>query len=95
MSVRYDPKGKYFTDVVSKVPVVAWIQTTNQRFRGTVYLHPKETGVGPVGKVIGETHPTGIRPMFGDRLVSAGFKHPAEIYGADTLTLRPPPRRHG
>jgi len=55
----------------------------------------KETAVGPDGKVIGETHPTGIRPMFGDRLVSAGFKLPAEIYGADTLTLRPPPRRHG
>ena len=40
MSVRYDPKGKYFTDVVSKVPVVAWIQTTSQRIRGTVHLHP-------------------------------------------------------
>jgi hypothetical protein len=40
MNVRYDPKGKYFTEVVSKVPVVAWIQTTRQRIRGTVFLHP-------------------------------------------------------
>jgi pilus assembly protein CpaF len=55
----------------------------------------KESGVGPDGRVVGETRPTGIRPMFGDRLESAGFKLPAEIYGADTLTLRPPPRRRG
>lgn len=42
MSVRHDPKGKYFTEVVSKLQLVVWIQTTRQRIRGTVHLLPDQ-----------------------------------------------------
>ncbi|MGH2626617.1 MAG: CpaF family protein, partial [Anaerolineales bacterium] len=53
----------------------------------------KETGTGPGGRVLGEIHPTGIRPMFGSKLEAAGFKLPAEMFGADVLALRAAPRR--
>lgn len=42
MGVRYDPKGKYFTEVVKKIPIVVWIQTSRQRIRGTVHLLPNQ-----------------------------------------------------
>jgi len=41
----------------------------------------EQTGVTPAGKVIGQIKPTGIRPLFGPRLESAGFKLGAELFG--------------
>lgn len=38
MSIEYDEKGKYFTDVVSKVAVRAVIQTTSHLIRGFVHV---------------------------------------------------------
>jgi len=38
MSTEYDEKGKIFTDVVSKLPVPATIQTTEQLLRGRVHV---------------------------------------------------------
>lgn len=38
------------------------------------------TGVGQNGKIMGELKPTGIRPIFGPRLETAGFKLGAEIF---------------
>jgi len=38
MTVRYDDKGKYFTDVISKEAVVCIIQTLMHRIRGSVHV---------------------------------------------------------
>lgn len=40
MSIRYDAKGKYFTDVVSKVQMTAIIQTTTHQIQGIIYVQP-------------------------------------------------------
>jgi hypothetical protein len=42
MSIQYDEKGKFFTDVVSKVPVRAVVQTTAQLIRGNVHVREGE-----------------------------------------------------
>ena len=42
----------------------------------------KQTGIGQDGQVIGDLEPTGIRPMFIDRLEAAGFKLGAEVFNA-------------
>ncbi len=42
MSIEYDEKGKFFTDVVSKVPVRAVVQTTAQLIRGNVHVRDGE-----------------------------------------------------
>ncbi len=42
MSIQYDEKGKFFTDVVSKVPVRAVVQTTQQLIRGNVHVREGE-----------------------------------------------------
>jgi pilus assembly protein CpaF len=52
----------------------------------------QESGGAP-GQLAGEMQATGIRPMFGSRLEAAGFHLPASVYGADSMNLRPPPRR--
>jgi len=40
----------------------------------------EQTGVGEGGKIIGELKATGIRPLFGPRLESSGYKLAAEIF---------------
>jgi pilus assembly protein CpaF len=40
----------------------------------------EQTGVGPDDKILGELKPTGIRPLFMDRLEAAGFKLGAQIF---------------
>lgn len=42
MSLEYDDKGKIFTDVVSKVPVAALVQTTTHLIRGNIHIRPDE-----------------------------------------------------
>jgi hypothetical protein len=42
MSIQYDEKGKFFTDVVPKIPVHAVIQTTGQLVRGMVHVREGE-----------------------------------------------------
>ena len=42
MSFEYDEKGKFFTEVVAKVPVTTLIQTTNQLIRGKVHIRPDQ-----------------------------------------------------
>ena len=44
-----------------------------------------QTGTTEDGKVLGETQPTGIRPLFGNRLEDAGFKLGPEIFGVGTV----------
>jgi pilus assembly protein CpaF len=52
-----------------------------------------ETGISEDGKVIGEMKPTGIRPMFGQRLEAAGFKLTAEMFGSGGESLLNSARR--
>ncbi|HEY61142.1 MAG TPA: hypothetical protein G4N95_00675 [Anaerolineae bacterium] len=42
MNIRYDEKGKYFTDVIPKKRVSATIQTVKQLVQGIVYVHPEK-----------------------------------------------------
>jgi hypothetical protein len=41
MSIRYDHKGKYFTEVKRKEPVRARIQTADAQIIGTIHVHPE------------------------------------------------------
>ena len=38
MSVRYDDKGKYFTDVITKDPVQSIVQTLVSRIHGNLHV---------------------------------------------------------
>jgi hypothetical protein len=38
MSVRYDDKGKYFTDVITKDPVPSIVQTLVSRIQGNLHV---------------------------------------------------------
>jgi len=40
----------------------------------------EQTGIGEDGQILGELKPTGIRPMFIDRLEASGFKLGAEVF---------------
>jgi hypothetical protein len=42
MAIEYDEKGKFFTDVISKVPVEAVVQTAGQLVRGKVHVREGE-----------------------------------------------------
>jgi hypothetical protein len=38
MTIEYDDKGKYFTDIVTKLAVPATIQTTTHLLRGKIHV---------------------------------------------------------
>ena len=38
MTIEYDEKGKIFTEIISKVPVQATIQTTTHLMRGRLHV---------------------------------------------------------
>lgn len=38
MTIEYDEKGKFFTDIISKIPVRAVMQTTAQLIHGKVHV---------------------------------------------------------
>lgn len=40
MTINYDLKGKYFTDVVNKEALAARIQTTTQVIEGNIHVRP-------------------------------------------------------
>ena len=42
MTIEYDEKGKFFTDVVTKFPISAVIQTTTHLVRGLVHIRQGE-----------------------------------------------------
>ncbi len=42
MTVRYDDKGKFFTDVITKDTVSVLIQTLVHRVEGVMYIRPDE-----------------------------------------------------
>jgi pilus assembly protein CpaF len=47
----------------------------------------EQTGVTTEGKVLGELKPTGIRPLFSQRLEAAGVKLGADIFGANIAEM--------
>jgi len=42
MTIEYDEKGKYYTDVVKKHPISAVIQTTTHLVRGLIHVRQGE-----------------------------------------------------
>ena len=40
MTIEFDDKGKYFTDIISKVAIPAIIQTTTHRITGSIHVRP-------------------------------------------------------
>lgn len=42
MSIHYDDKGKFFTEVISKEAVPVIMQTTTNQIRGYIYIRPGE-----------------------------------------------------
>ncbi len=42
MFASFEEKGKIFTNVISKVPVDAIIQTSHQRIEGKIYIRPDD-----------------------------------------------------
>jgi hypothetical protein len=38
MTIEYDEKGKIFTEIISKVPIQATIQTTTHLMRGRLHI---------------------------------------------------------
>lgn len=42
MKIRYDEKGKFFTDVISKNPVPITVQSLTHRIHGQMHVRPDE-----------------------------------------------------
>jgi hypothetical protein len=42
MTIEYDEKGKFYTDVVAKLPVSCMVQTTTHLMRGFVHVRQSE-----------------------------------------------------
>jgi hypothetical protein len=42
MSIDFNDKGKYFTDIISKTPIPALIQTSTHRIEGIVHVRVNE-----------------------------------------------------
>lgn len=50
MTFEYDDKGKFFTDVISKVPVTAIVQTTTHLIEGTIHVRRDERVKDELGR---------------------------------------------
>lgn len=42
MTIEYDEKGKFYTDVITKLPIACLIQTTTHLMRGFVHVRQGE-----------------------------------------------------
>jgi hypothetical protein len=42
MTIEFDEKGKYFTDIIQKVAVPAIIQTVLHRIEGAIHVRPDQ-----------------------------------------------------
>lgn len=42
MTIEYDEKGKYYTNIVHKVPVSSIVQTTTNLIRGVIHVRQDE-----------------------------------------------------
>ena len=50
MTFEYDDKGKFFTDVISKNPVSALVQTTTHLIEGTIHVRKDERVKDELGR---------------------------------------------
>ena len=53
----------------------------------------EQTSIDPNGKLIGEIKPTGIRPLFSNKLEMAGFKLKPEVFGVNIAEMLAQGRR--
>jgi pilus assembly protein CpaF len=53
----------------------------------------EQTGIGEDGKILGTLKPTGMRPMFSDRLEASGFRLGADVFGIGTVDMMSTARR--
>jgi pilus assembly protein CpaF len=44
--------------------------------------HFEQRGIDSEGRIVGDFHPTGIRPQFAERFVIAGIELPQDVFGA-------------
>jgi hypothetical protein len=42
MTTHFDDKGKFFTPVITKVPIAVIIQTAQQKIEGKIHIRPDE-----------------------------------------------------
>lgn len=42
MTIQFDDKGKFFTDIISKAPIPATIQTLTHRIQGNIFVRQGE-----------------------------------------------------
>jgi pilus assembly protein CpaF len=54
----------------------------------------EQTGISEDGTVEGTMRPTGMRPLFGPRMVAAGFNLPPEVFGATIAEVFERNRKH-
>ena len=50
MTFEYDDKGKFFTDVISKSPISAFVQTTTHLIKGTIHVRQGERVKDELGR---------------------------------------------
>ena len=50
MTFEYDDKGKFFTDIISKIPVAALVQTTTHLIKGTIHVRQGERVKDELGR---------------------------------------------
>lgn len=50
MTFEYDDKGKFFTDVISKLPISAFVQTTTHLIKGTIHIRQGERVKDELGR---------------------------------------------
>lgn len=50
MTYEYDDKGKFFTDVITKVPVDAIVQTTTHLIKGVLHIRRDERVKDELGR---------------------------------------------
>lgn len=50
MTFEYDNKGKFFTDIISKIPVSALVQTTTHLIKGTIHIRKDERVKDELGR---------------------------------------------
>jgi|GEM_PF-4657868 len=68
MNIEFDEKGKFFTNVDTKISVPATIQTTSQLIRGDVHVRKGERLNEDTRKITAITE-------------AAGFKLGADLFG--------------
>ncbi len=85
---RFRDGSRKVTQVTEVVGMEGDVVTT-----ADIYAFDHSAGLDEHGKVLGRIKPTGIRPLFTDRLKEAGIALPAELFGGLTALPTPGGRR--